>query len=92
MKDIEYPGSDHLPIRLELEREIQGGGARRSRPYGFEAVWIRKHECEDIVRSVWQCDGGSTSSLEMLFKGEHCLIKLFQWSKDLNPSKIIEKV
>lgn len=55
-------------------------------------MWIRKHECEDIVRSVWQCDGGSTSSLEMLFKGEHCLIKLFQWSKDLNPSKIIEKV
>lgn len=45
-KHIEYPGSDHLPIRLELEREIQGGAARRSRPYGFEAVWIRKHECE----------------------------------------------
>lgn len=43
------------------------------------------------VRSVWQCDGGSTFSLKMLFKGEHCLIKLFQWSKDLNPSKIIEK-
>lgn len=36
VKDIEYPGSDHLPIRLELEREIQGGWSAEE-----QALWIR---------------------------------------------------
>lgn len=88
---LEVSGSDHLPILLKLERPVQFGSGRRSRPFRFEAIWVRKKECEDIVRHVWEREGGANSAGDMVFKWEECQLKLVQWSKNSNPSKLIEQ-
>lgn len=91
VKHIEQAGSDHIPILLVLERQQPGASPRRRRPFRFEAVWVRKHGCEEIVRSVWECGhtGGDVDGL--LFNGEVCQARLLQWSRESNPQRHIDQ-
>lgn len=44
VKHIDHPGSDHLPILLQLDRATVGREERSRRPFRFEAMWVRKNE------------------------------------------------
>lgn len=90
---IEQPGSDHIPILLELERipnPISGLGLRR-RPFRFESLWVRKDDCKAIVRKVWEDDSGLDQSYTMVHNGEICRAELLQWSKSTNPNREIDR-
>lgn len=52
---------------------------------------MRKHDCEDIIRKVWEDTGGANMSMAMLVKGAECRLKLMHWSRDTNPDKLIEQ-
>lgn len=49
--NLEHAGSDHLPIWLQLERPIRPGRGPRSRPFCFESMWVRRNDCEEIIRT-----------------------------------------
>lgn len=34
----------------------------------FKAMWIQKNECEDIVRSIWECPRDSSGSVYMFLR------------------------
>lgn len=89
VKHIDHPGSDHLPILLQLDRPTVGREERSRRPFRFEAMWVRKNECEEIIKRVWTRHGGANSALDLMLKGEQCSLELIQWSKDVNPNKEI---
>lgn len=54
-------------------------------------MWVMKDGCEEIVKRVWERNGGSNPALEMIYKGEQCQMELVQWSKNTNPNKCIEQ-
>lgn len=76
---IELPGSDHILIRLQLKRSDQAQPHSRWRPFRFEAMWIRRDDCEEIVWKAWE-EGGSGSSVDgMVYNGEVCRAQLMQY-------------
>lgn len=88
---LDQPGSDYLPIMLHLERLNQERAGRGSRPFRFEALWVRKWECKEIVQRVWDTVEGSGSAIDVMYKGEQCKAELLLWSKNSNPNKEIGK-
>lgn len=54
VEHIAQARSDHIPIMLHCARPRQENEPHRQRPFRFEATWVRKHHCEEIVRQVWE--------------------------------------
>ncbi|CAN1161983.1 hypothetical protein LINPERHAP2_LOCUS24237 [Linum perenne] len=54
----EMIGSDHAPIRVLLS-----SNARTKAPFRFDKRWIKKAECEDIIRRSWSSGGMCESRL-----------------------------
>lgn len=92
VEHVQQDGSGHIPIALHFERLVQRNGGVRRRPFRFEAMWIRKQDCEDIIRKVWENDMGTNYSDPMLYKGEECRAKLRMRSNHINPRKKIAEV
>lgn len=51
---IELPSLDHIPIFFRLARPDKPAPLSRGRPFRFEAMWIHKDECEEIIHTVWR--------------------------------------
>lgn len=88
---IDQPGSDHIPILLKLTR-INSYSNPRCRPFRFEALWVRKDGCQEIVERIWEWHDPNSDGTDMLVKGEECRAKLMQWSRDINPNKLIDRL
>ncbi|XP_012834981.1 PREDICTED: uncharacterized protein LOC105955734 [Erythranthe guttata] len=50
---LPFLGSDHIPIMVALQREPRVNKRKLCRPFRFEAMWIGRGECEDIIRQTW---------------------------------------
>lgn len=90
VEHVEHPGSDHIPIVLKLHRPAPLRNVSRCRPFRFEAMWVRKNDCEEIVRRVWEDSVAPDPMMRMIYNGAECRARLIQWSKDTNPNKLIE--
>lgn len=51
---IEQPSLDHIPIFFRLARPDKPAPLSRGRPFRFEAMWIHKDDCEEIIHKVWR--------------------------------------
>lgn len=89
---IEQPGSDHNPLLLQFERTSHLPSSGRGRPFRFESFWIRKNDCEAIVRRVWEEQRVDDPIQGMMYKGEECRARLMQWSRDIKPDKLIDRL
>jgi len=53
----------------------------KSRPFRFEAVWLRDENCEGIIKSAWN-GGNSRNSVDRLMgKVEAYRVRLKTWSR-----------
>lgn len=77
-------------LLLHLQRQPQNSRAQGRRPFRFESLWIRKTECEDIVRHVWESPPSSGPIERMLYCGEVCTAKLVKWSRDASANPHIQ--
>ncbi|XP_012842431.1 PREDICTED: uncharacterized protein LOC105962665 [Erythranthe guttata] len=91
---IEFGGSDHVPILLTLQPTTPTRPDRRGRPFRFEAMWIRREECESIVQNEWSDLLAMDPIEDLLTKTENCKTALLQWSQSSieNPRNRISKV
>lgn len=74
-----------------MERTVNEEVGRSRRSFRFEAIWIRKNECEDIIKRMWERNDETNPSMGMIFKGEQCRLEFLQWSTNCNPNKLIQK-
>lgn len=66
---MEVATSDHLPLYLQLNKQVY---RRKERRFRFENSWLREKECEIVVKNGWN----EVRELELMAKIEFCGIKL----------------
>lgn len=94
LEHLNFPGSDHVPILLCVSPRSGIRVGSKGRPWRFNAHWIRKEECEAIIREGWE-SAVSPYCFERLFSGlEACQLGLCQWSQDIhnNPRRRIDQL
>lgn len=53
---------------------------------------MRRDGCEEIVKRVWDAAGSHEAGGDMVVNGEECRARLVQWSRDLKPDKLIDRL
>lgn len=94
VQHLSHPGSDHVPVFLNLRGSDSGSRGRRRKPWRFNGHWVRQSACEDVVRKEWNSIPAS-DCFDKLFEGvEACQMGLRRWSSDghNNPRKKIEEI
>ncbi|XP_012851547.1 PREDICTED: uncharacterized protein LOC105971242 [Erythranthe guttata] len=78
---LNYSGSDHVPIKLVLRVPTRARISGKKRPFRFEATWLRRENCEQIIENQWRksVDAGSMESV--IYKNSECRLALILWSK-----------
>ena len=66
--------SDHAPILLETEIISRGRGAKKR--FHFEAIWLSKPECHEVVKRAWVSRGNDTMAARI----EGCSSALSGWA------------
>ncbi|KAF7140564.1 hypothetical protein RHSIM_Rhsim06G0091800 [Rhododendron simsii] len=69
-------GSDHCPIRLNLEEPL-----KIYRPFRFESMWTVEEDCEGIVKANWGSGGGNCNASTVVQKLDRCKRDLQAWHK-----------
>lgn len=91
---LAFGGSDHCPILCQLRSGPPRSAYPRRKPFRFEALWITKSECANIVKEVWSNRHEGSRTETWLHQGNECRARLMLWSRDprLNPQIRIAKV
>lgn len=92
VQHLPFSGSDHLPLLLRLIGQSHTGARCKNRRWRFNAHWIRKGECEKVVREGWE-SALDPHCFHRIFNGiEACKLGLRQWSRNIhnNPRRTIE--
>lgn len=78
VEHLKYPGSDHIPLRFHVQRPPVAVGGNMRRPWRFEAQWMRRSECEEIIKEASDSQSAN-DRFERLFGGvEACQLGLRQ--------------
>ncbi|XP_074337634.1 uncharacterized protein LOC141674831 [Apium graveolens] len=72
----EMSTSDHVPIMLQLNKQVYLPKGRRFR---FENMWIKEKECYNIIKDCWNED----VSIDIFDKMGRCCIRLEEWGGGL---------
>lgn len=87
VEHLNFPGSDHIPVLLRLRGSLRSRVSKhggRGRPWCFSAHWIRKEECEGVIREGWE-SATDPDCFHRLFEGiEACQLGLRQWSSAMH--------
>lgn len=84
---MEISGPDHIPLLLQLQDMDADSGFRHTWIFLFESMWIRKRECEEIVREVWSNSLLRDPIEPVLRNAQLCGAKLVSWAskRENNP-------
>ncbi|XP_074323748.1 uncharacterized protein LOC141660660 [Apium graveolens] len=74
---IEVATSDHLPLFLQLNKQVYVPKGKR---FKFENIWIREHECRNIVKNGWEVSVGR----DIVEKIRICGVRLQEWGGGIN--------
>lgn len=66
---LEVSTSDHLPLWLQLNRQVY---VPRGRRFRFENIWIQEKDCRGIIQAAWTQSG----CCELLDKVALCCARL----------------
>lgn len=72
VKVLEVTTSDHLPLYLQLNKQIY---VPRSKRFKFENVWIKEKDCFNLIKTSWEF----TEGREILERIKYCCLKLDEW-------------
>ncbi|XP_074336615.1 uncharacterized protein LOC141673774 [Apium graveolens] len=72
IKVLEVSTSDHLPLFLELNRQVYVPKTRRFR---FENMWIKEDQCQKLVKDSWE----EVMGRSIMEKVEYVCWKLAEW-------------
>lgn len=50
VEHLDFPGSDHVPLLMRIRSQRRGYSRMRRRPWRFNAHWIRKEQCEEVIK------------------------------------------
>ncbi|XP_050233459.1 uncharacterized protein LOC126681948 [Mercurialis annua] len=53
--------SDHSPLLLDSDYRSCNREVRRYKPQLFEAMWVRRSDCEGVVKEAWDANGETSS-------------------------------
>ena len=87
---IPFAPSDHHAIIVDCIHEA-GQQTRRKHHFKFEAMWIKREGCEEVVRKAWEVPHEGTKMFQLCQKIKTCRMDLINWSKQgifSLPSKI----
>ncbi|KAL0314933.1 UNVERIFIED_CONTAM: putative mitochondrial protein [Sesamum angustifolium] len=76
-------GSDHAPLILDTDsgRQMEYHPGSR-RVWRFEAMWLRKEDCENVVSDAWLPSLDSDHTNSLLSNLERCRLGFIRWSKN----------
>lgn len=69
---LDVSTSDHMPLFLQLNRQVYVPRARR---FKFENMWIREQECRNIVQECW----ANSDTRDIMEKMVDFCAKLEEW-------------
>ena len=72
--------SDHCPLWVCSDDE-NVRFYNKSRPFWFEAIWLRDESCKGIIRSAWNGGNSGDSVDRLMGKVEACRLRLKTWSR-----------
>lgn len=55
VKVLEISTSDHLPLHVQLNRQVF---VQRVSRFRFENVWLKETECVNLLKNSWECTAG----------------------------------
>ncbi|KAK6148933.1 hypothetical protein DH2020_016458 [Rehmannia glutinosa] len=69
--------SDHSLLHIQVRtRDPSTYRGCKRRPFRFEALWVRVKDCEEVIKTCWECDTGPLPD-----KLRDCSIGLLNWGK-----------
>ena len=81
VRNLPFAFSDHHAVMVDFEAR-----AERSPPkkhlFRFEAAWITREGCEDVIREAWSLPQSGTRMFQLCQKIRSCRMALLQWSKN----------
>ncbi|XP_074347007.1 uncharacterized protein LOC141685827 [Apium graveolens] len=75
---LEVSTSDHLPLCLQLNRQVY---VPRSRRFRFENMWIQEKECQGIIKDYWTDAGNRELSDKLLHVVFDCKSGVEVWKE-----------
>ncbi|XP_057790784.1 uncharacterized protein LOC131007889 [Salvia miltiorrhiza] len=72
--------SDHCPVLLSLDRDEEDVRPR-SKPFRYEAMWLKDERCKPFCNNLWQQGGLLESATDFKQKIEDMGVELKQWEK-----------
>ncbi|XP_012853795.1 PREDICTED: uncharacterized protein LOC105973319 [Erythranthe guttata] len=88
------PGSDHIPLLLQLAGYPRDFMNMKTKPFRFETMWTSHEECTKIIEEMWAA-GTTLDPIEMWReKTNACRVGLTRWNKNVlgNPKKRIMNI
>ena len=71
--------SDHSPLLLHLERRVSK--KKMKKLFGFESMWLKEPQCEEIVQKAWSDGVLGQSEFPLVSCLNHCRMQLEVWNK-----------
>uniref|UniRef100_A0A2N9EM59 Reverse transcriptase domain-containing protein n=1 Tax=Fagus sylvatica TaxID=28930 RepID=A0A2N9EM59_FAGSY len=77
---IPFVFSDHHVVIVDCLRTTPNPSQRKHQ-FRFEAMWIKRENCEEVIRSAWAHPQHGTKMFCLCQKIKACRVALLQWSK-----------
>ena len=91
VQHLEDTTSDHCPLLLADSHALHKRGKRR---FLFEAIWIRRADCKELVEEIWNANNNLHDPSGFSARLKMCTDNLAKWGKAVIgqiPKKIQEK-
>uniref|UniRef100_A0A803MJ99 Uncharacterized protein n=1 Tax=Chenopodium quinoa TaxID=63459 RepID=A0A803MJ99_CHEQI len=74
VKHLPFQNSDHAPILLEAGNYFERG--KKGKLFRFEAMWLSREECSEVVANAWRKEVGADPHMRIL----NCSRDLTKWA------------
>ena len=84
VRNLQFVFSDHHAVIVDFEARTMGNFPKKHL-FRFQAAWISRAGCEDVIREAWASTHTGTLMFQLCQKVKACRMALIQWNKlDVN--------
>uniref|UniRef100_A0A2N9GCH6 Reverse transcriptase domain-containing protein n=1 Tax=Fagus sylvatica TaxID=28930 RepID=A0A2N9GCH6_FAGSY len=77
---LPFAPSDHHAVIVDYNFEVTQS-IRRKHQFKFQAIWVKREGCEEVVRKAWETPQDGTRMFQLCQKIKGCRMVLTQWNK-----------